>query len=117
MSGVIDKITCNNVNIKPIPFAEYSGIPDTDAISHYIDQSSAPACTSAIPIMPNEGPSAVTASGGELTATTRVNVPMASELSQVATQGHIMNSLQTGTLISIGQLCYDDCVAIFSKYN
>ena len=67
--------------------------------------------------MPNEGPSAVTASDGELTATTRVNVPMAYELSQVATQGHIMNSLQTGTLISIGQLCDDNCAAIFSKYN
>ena len=67
--------------------------------------------------MPNEGPSAVTASGGELTANTRINVPMASELSEVATQGHIMTSLQTGTLISIGQLCDNDCVAIFSKYN
>ena len=52
-----------------------------------------------------------------MTDTTRVNVPMASELSKVSTQGHIMNSLQTGTLISIGQLCDDDCVAIFSKYN
>ena len=62
--------------------------------------------------MPNDGPSAVTASGGELTATTRVNVSMASELSKVATQGHIMNSLQTGTLLYIGQLCDDDCHAI-----
>ena len=67
--------------------------------------------------MPNEGPSAVTASGGELTATTHVNVPMASELYKVATQGHIMTSLQTGTLISIGKLCDDDYVEIFSKYN
>ena len=67
--------------------------------------------------MPHEGPSAVTARGGELTATMRFNVPMASELSQVANQGHMMNSLQTGTLISIGLLCDDDCVAIFSKYN
>ena len=65
--------------------------------------------------MPNEGPSAVTASGGELTATTRVNVPMAPELFKVATQGHITTSLQTGTLISIGQLCDDDCVARLSK--
>ena len=65
--------------------------------------------------MPNEGPSAVTDSGGDLTVTTRVNVQIASELSQVATQGQIMNSLQTGTLISIGQLCDDYCVAIFSK--
>ena len=92
-------------------------IPDTGASRHYKDQASAPACTSEIPLMPHEGPSSVTASRGKLTATTRVNVPMASELSQVATQGHIMNSLQTGTLISIGQLCDDDCVAIFSKYN
>ena len=67
--------------------------------------------------MPHERPSSVTAIGGELNSTTRVNVPMASELSQVATQGHMMNSLQTVTLISIGQLCDDDCVAIFSKYN
>ena len=67
--------------------------------------------------MPNEGPSAVTPSGGELTDTKCFKVPMASELSKVATQGHIMTSLQTGTLISIGQLFDNYCVAIFSKYN
>ena len=41
---------------------------------------------------------------------------MAPELSKVATQSHIITSLQTGTIISISEVCDNDCVAIFSKY-
>ena len=34
-----------------------------------------------------------------------------------AQQGHVLNSLKIGFLISTGQLCDDDCAAISSKYN
>jgi hypothetical protein len=39
------------------------------------------------------------------------------ELSTSATVGHIFDNLKSGSLISIGQLCDDDCVALFTKYN
>jgi hypothetical protein len=31
--------------------------------------------------------------------------------------GHIFKDLKSGSLISIGQLCDDDCIALFTKYN
>jgi hypothetical protein len=29
----------------------------------------------------------------------------------------VLNDLKTGTLISLAQLCDDDCIAIFTKYD
>jgi hypothetical protein len=39
------------------------------------------------------------------------------EFSRNATVAYSFSNLKSGTLISIGQLCDDDCIAIFSKYN
>jgi hypothetical protein len=38
-------------------------------------------------------------------------------LSTKAQSAYVLNKLQTGTLISLGQLCDDDCIAIFNKYK
>jgi hypothetical protein len=46
----------------------------------------------------------------------RATIPLAAALSKQAQAGHIFGDLQ-GSLISIGQLCDDDCVALFSKYQ
>jgi hypothetical protein len=43
-------------------------------------------------------------------------IPLATALSKQAQVGHIFDDLQ-GFLISIGQLCDDDCVTLFSKYQ
>jgi hypothetical protein len=42
---------------------------------------------------------------------------LAKELSPQAKVGHIFDSLKSGSLISLGQLCDDDCVALFTKYD
>ena len=44
-------------------------------------------------------------------------VPLTKELSTQAKVGHIFDGLQSGSLISIGQLCNDDCIALLTKYN
>ena len=44
-------------------------------------------------------------------------MPLAKELSSQAKVGHIFNELESGSLISLGQLCDDDCVALFTKYD
>ena len=31
--------------------------------------------------------------------------------------GYVFGDLKTGSLISIGQLCDDDCIALFSIFN
>ena len=49
-------------------------------------------------------------------ATHTVQVPLAPELSSDALQGHELNGLKTGSLVSIGKLCDDDCMTLFTKY-
>ena len=46
-----------------------------------------------------------------------VQVPLAPQLSESAQHGRVLNGLKTGSLISISQLCDDDCAAIFTKFN
>jgi hypothetical protein len=50
-------------------------------------------------------------------ATHSVHIPLAPPLSKQAQQGQVLDGLKTGSLISIGKLCDDDCIAIFSKFN
>ena len=63
------------------------------------------------------GPSVQVANGDTIETRKRVIVPLAKELSTQAKVGHIFDSLKSGSLISIGQLCDDDCVALFTKFN
>jgi hypothetical protein len=56
------------------------------------------------------------ATGTLMESSIRATVPLAAALSKKAQTGHIFEDL-TGSLISIGQLCDDDCIALFSKYH
>jgi hypothetical protein len=49
--------------------------------------------------------------------TKSINIPLAKELSSQAKVRHILDSVQSGSLISIGQLCDHNCVALFTKCN
>ena len=42
---------------------------------------------------------------------------LSSQLSKPAQHAFVLDDLKTGTLISLAQLCDDDCIAVFSKYN
>ena len=55
--------------------------------------------------------------GDHIETTQQAILPLANELSTQAKTGHIFANLKSGSLISIGQLCDDDCVALFSKYH
>ena len=50
-----------------------------------------------------------------MTTTKRALVPLSPALSPPAKVGHIFDNLKSRSLISIGQLCDDDCVTIFTK--
>jgi hypothetical protein len=65
------------------------------------------------------GPSVQVSSGENINieTTKSANIPLAKELSTQAKVGHIFDSLKSGSFISIGQLCDDECVALFTKYN
>jgi hypothetical protein len=55
--------------------------------------------------------------GENIKTSKRALVPLAKEPLTKAKVGHIFDGLQSGSLISIGQLCDDDCVVLFTKYN
>ena len=38
-------------------------------------------------------------------------------LSTQAKTAYVLDELKTGTLISLSQLCDDDCIAIFTRYD
>jgi hypothetical protein len=43
--------------------------------------------------------------------TLKGNLPLSPELSPAAQSAFVLNEFQTGTLISLAQLCDDDCIA------
>ena len=50
-------------------------------------------------------------------ATRTAMINIAPQLPPTAQTGHVLPGLSTGSLISIGHLCDNDCTAIFSKYH
>jgi hypothetical protein len=50
-------------------------------------------------------------------STLRGLLPLSSSLSDKAQSAFALDDLRTGSLISLAQLCDDDCIAIFNKYD
>ena len=95
--------------IPPQPHA----IADTGATGHYISPNHMYTCKNITPT--THGPTVLAANGHQMTPTHNVMVPLAPALSPQAQKGHILQNLSTGSLISIGSLCDDNCTATFSK--
>ena len=52
-----------------------------------------------------------------MVSTTAGQLPLSPYLSATAQAAFVLDDLKTGTLISLAQLCDDDCTALFTKYN
>ena len=52
-----------------------------------------------------------------ITPTSQAKIHLSSDLTDKAQHVFLFNDLATGSLLSIGQLCDDDCIALFSKYH
>ena len=63
------------------------------------------------------GPTVLLASGSAMRSQLQGTLPLSAMLSSKAQSAYVLDELQTGTLISLGQLCDDDCIAIFNKYK
>jgi hypothetical protein len=85
------------------------------ATAHYGDQDAEQHCVNVSPT--TTGPSVQVANGHIIEPNKRVTIPLATKLSAEAKIGHLFNDLQSGTFISLGQLCDDECVALFTKYD
>ena len=59
----------------------------------------------------------ISASGDITKPSARGQLQLSDKLSPTAQQALVLDDLRTGTLISLFQLCDDDCIAIFTRYN
>ena len=67
--------------------------------------------------MLSNGPRVLSASGDVMSSTVRGILPLSPLLSPTAQSAFVLDDLRTGTLVSLAQLCDDDCIAIFSRYD
>jgi hypothetical protein len=65
----------------------------------------------------DDGPTILSASGNALPTTLKGQLPLSKKLSPAAQSAFVLDILQTGTLTSLAQLCDDDCIAIFNRYD
>ena len=115
------KTLCGNLSqhLPPEPFAipthnYYEALGYTAATKHYIDPEASKHCTI---IIKAHGPDVIVANGGIITPSLQAKVTLSKELSNKAQYVFILDDLKTGYPLSIGQLCDDDCIAIFRKFN
>ena len=66
---------------------------------------------------PADGPKVKVANGGTIAPSLQTTCGLAPELTPKAQCAFIFDSLKTGSLVSIGHLCDDDCIALFTKYD
>ena len=64
-----------------------------------------------------DGPTVLSASGRTMPTEIQGQLSLSPKLSPFAQAAFVLDDLKTGTLISLAQLCNDDCIAIFTKYD
>ena len=66
---------------------------------------------------PAYGPHVKVANGDVIAPTSQAKMQVSSEISDEVQHVFMFNDLATGSLLSIGKLCHDNCIALFSKYH
>ena len=85
-------------------------LADTAASHHYLQDDKDNVCTY---IHLKEVPPVTVANGNTIAPRSDVQIPLSTKLSEKAQHAFLFDNLKTGSLISIGQLCDDDRIAIF----
>ena len=87
---------------------------DTGATSNYFTTNDAHILKNTEKII--HGPRVNLPNGTILQAHLRGNIPMSeNNLSETARRAHVFNGLNNASLISIGRLCDDNCIAVFDR--
>jgi hypothetical protein len=65
----------------------------------------------------DDGPTILSASGTTMPTNLQGQLPLSKKLSPTAQSAFVLDDLKTGTLLSLAQLCDDDCIAVFTRYD
>lgn len=109
--------TSNKLNLFETTEAEYHNtatILDSAATHHFTPISTLNMSQSHKIHM---GPTVRVATGQTTIPKYAALLPLHPSLSKEAQHTYVLDNLPAGTLISLGQLCDDDCIALFTKYN
>ena len=83
-------------------------------MKHYITEDQLAICNE---IKNTIEPYVTVADGRVMAPTKRAILPLPKQFRRNDRIAYSFGNLKSGTLISIGQLCDDDCTAIFTKYD
>ena len=92
----------------------YACISDTAATKHYFIPHYLNICDK---VKDTLGPKVAVADGRMIYLTKKAILPLSNKLTEKARVAFSFDNLKSGSLISIGQLCDDDFIAIFTKYD
>ena len=92
----------------------YKVLGDTAATYHYLDPEDAKHCTN---ITKEDRQEVTVTNGGVITPSLQSKIPLHKVLSNERYNTFILDEMKTGYLLSIGQLCDDKCMKMFSKSN
>ena len=113
ISSKINKFCFKTTSVeKNVP--TYNAFVDSVATYHFLQPTSLPACAN---IEKATGPKVAIANGKTITPQSKAHLNLSKRLSLQATKSYTFDDLKTGSLLSLGQLCDDDCIAIFTKYD
>jgi hypothetical protein len=97
------------------PFSSPTAILDSGATGTFVANIHIPYLKHTTAV--SNGPTVLSASGNPMRSQLTGTLPLSSMLSTKAQMAYALDDLHTDTLISLGQLCDDDCIAIFNKYE
>ena len=90
-------------------------LPNTAATTQYLHPDSLPKFSHIM--RTTSGLTVQVANSNIINPDLRDTLKMSNKLSPKAQSAHIFNYTTTGSLISMRQLCDDDCIAIFTKFD
>ena len=107
----------NTTSIKPYVAHSTKNViakADTGASKHYFKPTDATVITNVTPT--TTSPEIQLPNNTTISATHIGTLPLSTKLTKQAQQVQILPQLSHTSLLSIGQLCDDNCIALFSKY-
>ena len=87
---------------------------DSGASAHYFREEEAKILLNKQNIQQQQGPRVRLPDNTVMTPTKHGHLPIPT-LSPATTSTHVYNKLRSASLVSVGQLCDEDCLAVFSK--
>ena len=87
---------------------------DSGASKHYLTEEDSDLLSD---ITAYIGPKVVLPNNTEIGATKKGQLPLSEHLSEKAKEGTVLPQLTNSSLVSLGQLCDDDCIVILTKQS